>query len=131
MSSIVSGALNNLRERDLYSLSLFSLYKLIGNPEYSSLSEMVYVLDKENLLNLCEYFGGQTIRIPTIEELTNLVYSLLLYQYVKIEKMPYDRGIELIGHESKDLRAVKANYRKLCEVLKDYDFQPRGDLTNG
>lgn len=127
MSSIITTSLNNLRERDLYSLSLFSLYKLIGTAEYSSLSEMVYVLDKDNLLNLCEYFGGQTIRIPTIDELTNLVYSLLLYQYVKIEKMPYEKGIELIGHESKDLRQVKANYRKLCEVLDKYEFQPRDE----
>lgn len=127
MSSIISNALSNLKERDLYSLSLFSLYKLIGIAEYSSLSEMVYVLDKDNLLNLCEYFGGQIIRIPTIDELTNLVYSLLLYQYVKIEKIPYEKGIELIGHESKDLRQVKANYRKLCEVLNKYDFQSRGE----
>lgn len=125
MSSIKSG-LDNLKERDLYSLSLFCLYKLIPVPEYSSLSELVYILDKPNFLNLCEYFGGQTIKIPTIEELQNTVYSLLLYQYVKIEHMDYDKALELIGHESKDLRAVKANYRKLTEVLENYSFTPRG-----
>lgn len=125
MSSIVTQGLNNLKERDLYSLSLFSLYKLIGIPEYSSLSELVYVLDKDNLLNLCEYFGGQTIKIPTTTELESLVYSLLLYQYVKIEKMDYDEAIKLIGHESKDLRAVKSNYRKLVDVLQNYTFQTR------
>lgn len=124
MSSINTNLLN-LKELDVYSLSLFSLYKLIGVPEYSSLSEMAYVLDKENLLNLCEYFGGQTIKIPTIAELESLVYSLLLYQYVKIEKMDYDEAIALIGHKSSDLRAVKANYRKLCEVLKNYTFNTR------
>lgn len=125
MSSMITQGLNNLKERDLYSLSLFSLYKLIGIPEYSSLSEMAYVLDKENLLNLCEYFGGQTIKIPTTTELESLVYSLLLYQYVKIEKMDYDEAIKIIGHESKDLRAVKANYRKLVEVLSNYTFNTR------
>lgn len=82
-------------------------------------------MDKENLLNLCEYFGGQTIRIPTTTELESLVYSLLLYQYVKIEKMDYDEAIKLIGHESKDLRAVKSNYRKLVDVLQNYTFQTR------
>lgn len=125
MSSIKSG-LDNLKERDLYSLSLFCLYKLISVPEYSSLSELVYILDKPNFLNLCEYFGGQTIKIPTIEELQSTVYSLLLYQYVKIEHMDYDKALELIGHESKDLRAVKANYRKLVDVLENYSFTPRG-----
>lgn len=125
MSDLITHGLNSLKERDLYSLSLFCLYKLIGIPEYSSLSEMAYILDKENLLNLCEYFGGQTIKIPTIDELESLVYSLLLYQYVKIEKMDYADAIALIGHESKDLRAVKANYRKLVEVLSEYSFTGR------
>lgn len=120
--SSVAKSLTALKEMDLYSLALFSLYKLVGIPEYSSLSELTYILDKDNLLNLCEYFGGQTIKIPTIDELTSLVHSLLLYQYVKIEKMPYDEAIKLIGHESKDLRRVKSNYHGLCKVLDNYSF---------
>ena len=40
--------------------------------------------------------------------------------------MDYDQALELIGHESKDLRAVKANYRKLVDVLENYSFTPRG-----
>ena len=73
-------------------------------PEYSSLSELAYVLDKDNLLNLCEFFGGQTITIPTVDEVESLVYSLLLYQYVKIDKMDYNDALKLIGHESCELR---------------------------
>ena len=117
--------LENLKQIDIYSLLLFSLYKMIPIPEYSSIAELVYILDKDNMLNLCEYFGGQTIKIPTIKELESLVYSLLLFQYTKIDNMDYDQAIELIGHESKDLREVKANYRKLLEVLANYDFKPR------
>lgn len=122
----IQRGLTTLKERDLYSLSLFCLYKLIGTKEYSSLSELVYVLDKENLLNLCEFFGGQTIYIPTPDELETLTYSLLLYHYVKVEHMEYTAALKLTGHESKDLRAVKASYAKLCDVLKDYTFNSRG-----
>lgn len=117
--------LNNLKERDVYSLLLFCLYKLQEVPEYSSLSEMVYVVDKKNFLNFCEYFGGQTIKVPTIDELTALMYSLLLYQYVNIDKMPYEKALALIGHESCELRAVKKNYKKLCEVLNNYSISQR------
>lgn len=119
--------LGTLKERDLYSLSLFCLYKLIGTNEYSSLSELAYILDKDSLLNLCEYFGGQTLYIPTTGELENLVFSLLLYHYVKTEHMEYADAVALIGHESKDLRAVKSGYLKLCEVLKNYSFNSRED----
>lgn len=124
-STKMQRGLNTLKEQDLYSLSLFCLYKLRGTEEYSSLSELVYLLDKENLLNLCEFFGGQTIYIPTTDELETLTYSLLLYHYVKIEHMEYSEALKLIGHKSKDLRAVKSSYIKLCDVLKNYTFEGR------
>ena len=102
----------------------------MGVPEYSSLSELVYVLDRKNLLNLCEYFGGQTITIPTIDELETLTYSLLLYQYVNVDKKDYEEALDLIGYESKDLRRVKKFYTKLCEVLDKYDFKPRDKASD-
>ena len=127
---MTNNQIKTLKDTDCYSLILFCLYKLLDVPEYSSLSELVYVLDKQNLLNLCEYFGGQTITIPTVEELETLTYSLLLYQYVNVEKKDYAEALELIGHESKDLRRVKKFYTKLCEVLEKYDFVPRDPAHN-
>lgn len=126
----MSNKISLLKDTDCYSLILFCLYKLMGVPEYSSLSELVYVLDRKNLLNLCEYFGGQTITIPTIDELETLTYSLLLYQYVNVDKKDYEEALDLIGYESKDLRRVKKFYTKLCEVLDKYDFKPRDKASD-
>lgn len=117
--------LSKLRDIDIYSLMLFALYKAKNIPEYASLSELVYILDKDSLLKLCEYFGGITVTIPTIEQLESLVYALVLYQYVNIEHMQYEKAVKLIGHDSKDLREVKSNYCKLCKVLEQYDFAKR------
>ena len=72
--STINSNLNTLKERDVYSLLLFCLYKLSDIPEYSSLSELVYVMDKKNFLNFCEYFGGQTIKVPTIDG--DVVYTV-------------------------------------------------------
>ena len=122
--------IDNFKQQDFYSLLLFSLYKMTNVPEYSSLSEMAYVLDKDNFLNLCEYFGGQTIKIPTIKEVESLVYSLLLYQYVKIDKMDYDEALALIGHESCEMRQVKSQYQALCKILDSYEFKVRDSVKN-
>lgn len=124
MNSYTSN-LGNLKKRDVYSLMLFVLYKLRDIPEYSSISELAYILDKDNLLRLCEYFGGITITIPTIDELESIIYSLLLYQYVNIEKIDYDEAIKMLGCDSESLRKVKSDYKKLLKILDNYSFNAR------
>ena len=113
------------KDIDIWSLILFSLYKIKDIPEYSTISELAYILDKDNMLKLCEYFGGLTIRIPTIDELEDLVYALVLYQHINIDKMSYDDAIKLIGEKSSNLRNIKFNYLKVCEILDKYDFDKR------
>ena len=119
---MIKNNIENFKQTDFYSLLLFALYKSIEIPEYSSLSQLAYVLDQKNLLNFCEYFGGQTIKVPTIKQLEDYVYALLLYQYVKIDHMDYDVAVNLIGHKSCDLRQVKKNYNDLCNVMENYSF---------
>ena len=116
--------LNNLHERDIWSLMLFVLFKVKDIPECSSLSELAYILDKKNMLKLCEYFGGQTIRIPTIDELETLTYSLLLYQHVVIEHMNYEDALLLIPSTA-NIKEIKNTYRKMNEVLSNYQFSSR------
>ena len=59
--------ISDLKEKDLYSIILYSIYKLTGDPQYSTISELIYTLNKDSLLNLCSVFGGCTIKIPTID----------------------------------------------------------------
>lgn len=115
----------SLKETDIYSLLLFALFKIKDIPEYSSISELAYVLDRTNLLNFCEFFGGTTIKVPTISELKEMLNSLLLYQYVNLDGMNYDDAIKLVGNETGELKKVRANYNKMCEILNKYKFSQR------
>ena len=115
----------SLKEIDVYSLAMFALYKLTDVPEYTTIGELPYILDRDNMLKFCEYFGGQTIKVPTVDEIHSLMYLLLLYQYVNIDGMNYDEAVNLIGYDSMELRSVKSAYLKLCKVLKKYDIKPR------
>ena len=49
MKSNIQASLDNLNMVDIYSMMLFALYKLNNVPEYSTLSELVYILDKDSL----------------------------------------------------------------------------------
>ena len=106
----IKSELNNLKDSDIYSLILFILFKLKDKAEYSTLSELIYILDKESLLKLCEYFGGLTITIPKIDDLENIVYALLLYTYVNIDNLSIEESIKLLSKKSSNLDIIKSIY---------------------
>lgn len=114
--------LNKLTDSDIYSLILFALYKMNETNEYSSLSELSYLLDKESLLKLCEFYGGTTIRIPTISELEVMLSALLLFEQVDIENTPYDKAIEEIRRKTGHSKLIEKSYCIIKEVLKNFDF---------
>lgn len=114
--------LDALHDNDIYSMLLFALYKATDTAEYSSLSQLAYILDKDNLLKFLEFFGGLTIKVPTIEDLENLVYGLLLYQQVDIEKTSYDDALNTIKLKCSNSDAVEDGYSVIKECLKNYNF---------
>lgn len=122
---MIKNNIENLKQTDLYSLLLFVLYKMTNNAQYSSLSQLAYVLDKENLLNFCEFFGGQTIKVPTTQELETLISGLLLYQYVKIDHIEYSEALKLIGISSTESRQLKTAYTNICKTMQEYSFVPQ------
>ena len=109
---------------DLYTLSLFILWKLQDIPEYSTVSEMMYILDKESVLKLVEYYGGQTIQIPTQDELRVVMYTLLMYQYINIDKFSYKDALNKITKHggTKIGKKVEENYTRLVRLLNDYNI---------
>lgn len=118
----IKDQLNSLRTNDVYSLILFVLYKLRDVPEYRSTSELAYVLDEHNFLNLCEYFGGLTIKIPTLDEVRDIVNALLLYQLIDLDGMDYESAVKEIGFAPSQMRHIKKVYKNISTVLKDYNF---------
>ena len=114
--------LDTLKKKDIYSLMLFVLYKFKDVPEYSTLSELTYVLDTNNLLRLCELYGGTTITIPTIQEMEEILNALLLYQKVNLEHNDINEVLESFQLTLNEKRKLLKIYEELCDVLKNYTF---------
>lgn len=114
--------LEQLKTADIYSLMLFALYKVKDSPEYAALSQLAYILDKDNLLKLCQFYGGLTITVPTIDELEVLLNALLLYQQVDIEQTDYDVCVKTFVAKGVDEDILIRNYSIVKELLKDYKF---------
>jgi hypothetical protein len=114
--------LNSLETTDVYSLMLFALYKIKDIPEYSTLSELVYILDKESLFNFLEYYGGATITIPTLDEFNQIIRGLILYQAVNLEGVEFNKAFKNLEDEFQN-NDTKEVYFKLVQLLDKYDFR--------
>ena len=121
-SSLIK-SLEELNKEDLYSLMLFALYKLKDDKEYSTLSELVYILDKESLFNFLNLYGGLTITIPTLYELKKMVYALMVYQQVNIEGNDLQTAFRKMNIEEVTLKDLKDAYYTICEVVSNYEFK--------
>lgn len=53
-------------------------------PNFSWLPELFTIIGHEDLIRLCKYAGGHTIRIPTLQELSDSVDALQWYYDVEI-----------------------------------------------
>lgn len=60
---------------------------LTGVSEYAWLPELFSIVGYESLLKLCRYAGGETIRIPTLEELEAAIDSLQWFYDIYIKKI--------------------------------------------
>ena len=119
-NTLIGDEISSLKDKEIYSLLLFVLFKLREDKEYSTLSELAYILEKDDFLNICEYFGGLTIKIPTIDELKNLIRLLVLYQTIKIEGKSLEESIKLLGYRNN--KKIIDDYSRIESILEKYQF---------
>ncbi|MCM1226167.1 MAG: hypothetical protein NC320_01920 [Clostridium sp.] len=90
-----------------YLLSLMPPLK--GVPEFQWLPELFSIVGYESLITLCKFAGGETIKIPTIEELSDCIEALQCF---------YDLHIKHIITES----VIPLNLKALVDKIKEvYD----------
>jgi len=59
---------------------------LHDEPDFECLPELFSIIGHEKLLLLCKYAGGETIKIPTIEQLSNSIEALQWFYDIYILK---------------------------------------------
>lgn len=100
--------LSRTEELDFHYL-LTLMPPLYNVDEYAWLPELFSIIGAESLITLSKYCGGETIKIPTIEELTRGIEALQAFYDIHIKKT---KSIEDI-----DISLVNL-YRKICEVYE-------------
>lgn len=114
--------ISDLNLEDTYSIALLLLYVFKGTPRYSTLSELAYVLDHQNFINFLKYFEGQTITIPSTEEVTKSLKLLLLYQYNVVEGVDWRDALKKAGFEQSETHTARGLLTKFKQVYEEYNL---------
>ena len=112
--------LNLLKEDDLITIILFCLYKFTSDPNYSTLAELAYTLDKDNMYKLCATFGGTTLKIPTLSEYKFVVSVMLVFDYVNSKKMSFSEACSAVGVDPESDEVIKL-YQIMENVINSYE----------
>lgn len=82
---------------------------LEDTPEFANLPELFSVIGARNLITLCKYAGGETIKIPTLEQLSKDIDALQCYYdvYISHKKSVGEIPAELVALVMK----IKAVYQ--------------------
>jgi len=110
--------LDRLSKRDTYSIATALLYLLKNSHKYEITSELFYLLDKDSFLNLIKYYGGKTIRIPSSDEISNVLKVILLFQYYKIEEMSWEDSLQMAGYDESESLSARSKLIRLERLLK-------------
>lgn len=79
---------------------------LENEPEFAWLPELFSIIGARNLITLCKYAGGETIKIPTVEQLATDIEALQWYYDVFICKR-------------KDIGEIPVNLYKLVMQIRN------------
>jgi hypothetical protein len=112
--------INKLKEADLYNLILYTIFRFTDDPNYSIISELIYAIDKDNLLKLCSTFGGCTITIPTILELKVFTNALLIYYTSITEHLTFNETYNKLKIDPSLKKPILKIYKTVSEVVDEY-----------
>lgn len=104
-------------ERDVFFLVQVALAQMLNNPNLSTTAELFYLLDRTSLLNLLTYYGGQTITLPTKEEMLEALNYFTLYYYYEIKGLSFNEALDKTNLPKIHNRRYQVRYRRFMESI--------------
>lgn len=92
---------------------------LYNVPEFAWLPELFSIIGHERLITLCKYAGGERIRIPTLEQLSDSISALQWFYDVEIKKCKTILDVPVELHEL---------YHRIREVYFARDCEAKDNI---
>ena len=119
-----------LSKQDTYSMTMLMILACSDNPRYATLNELPFVLnDQEQFLRFIKYYAGQTIQIPTMQEICDSLRLLTLFQYYVVENKPWKDAIKEAGFSPEESHTAKMLLNSFKKQIRRYNYQIGGLLN--
>lgn len=118
--AIQTNELPDFNREETYSIVMLLLFVYKDHPRYSTMSELSTILDHDNFVKFIRYYEGQTIQVPTIEEISKSLKALMMYQYYDVEKMSWEEALCLAGFNREDGKTARRLLAAFRQSIKKY-----------
>lgn len=119
-----------LDREDSYYMMLLLLYTVTDDPKYSVLAELIYLLDRESFTNFFKYYEGQTIKIPTKEEMIDAFGMLQAFQLKYIDKMKWSDVAKTLGLNGSQSRTYDMKTMLFKQIVDKKNYKIGGVIDN-
>lgn len=93
---------------------LLSLMRPLHNvKDFCWLPELFSIIGHERLITLCKYAGGETIRVPKLEELSDSIEALQIFYDV------YLKRVKSLDEIPESLQSLVASIREVYDARDD------------
>ena len=111
--------ISKLRDEDFINKILYLIYKVSDDPRYSTVSELVYILGKDQLYRLCSVLGGCTIKIPTLKELKIFTGALYIYYTIHTTDTKFEVALERLNLDQASRKQLFSIYKEVESILDE------------
>ena len=117
-----------LDKKETYSLMLSAIYAAEADPNYRLLADLMYLLDDEEFKGFLTLFEGQTITIPTLQQLTEMLKALTIYTYRNVQGLSWKDTAQIMGEIDAPSSPYRGNaaYRALIQAIQDHNLNVGG-----
>jgi hypothetical protein len=111
------GAKPELKSSPEYLFTAISM--LMAESRNGVFPEILYLISPDQLRSLCETFGGQTVRIPTLRELGDALKSAAVAHYRRAANATDEQLMELLGINKTDIKVINRRIDAWQRVVED------------
>lgn len=116
-----------IKEEDVNALALMVLSVLRDTPEFGTTAHLAYTLSRKDFNRIIDMFGGQTIRIPTREDVNKALSSIIYYHSKYIRGRSDYSAIRDSHLTVKQVTELRPYLEKIDYIMNHFSGEYDGD----